>query len=136
MENDRAGYLAEIIAQNDNAPFYWIAMLGMTSGSRPATIKLIQIALRIGEMTAVYYKNVYHRVRPSVISPALMPPFGPPGHPAFPSGHSLQGWLITYVLEDVTPATGGQSVYSDHLEWLADRVAVNRERAGLHYPSN
>jgi len=35
MENDRAVYLSEILAQHDNAPFYWISTLGMTNGSKP-----------------------------------------------------------------------------------------------------
>jgi hypothetical protein len=137
MENDRAAYMAEIVAQHDNAPFYWISMLGMTNGSKPSSLKLMQMAMRIGEMTAIYYKNRYSRVRPSTIYPGLMPPFGPPGHPAFPSGHALQGWLITYALEEATHSSAlGQSIYHEQLEWLADRVAVNRERAGLHYPSD
>lgn len=137
MENDRAGYMAEIVAQHDNAPFYWISLLGMTNGSKPASLKLLQMAMRIGEMTAVYYKEVYKRVRPSTICPGLAPPFGPPGHPAFPSGHSLQGWLITYSLMEVTrPAPTADSIYKKQLKWLAKRVAVNRERAGLHYPSD
>ncbi|MDP1839537.1 MAG: phosphatase PAP2 family protein [Reyranella sp.] len=137
MENDRAAYMAEILAQHDNAPFYWIAMLGMTNGSKPASLKLMQMAMRIGEMTAVFYKKKYERVRPSVVCPGLAPPFGPPGHPAFPSGHSLQGWLITYSFMEVTrPAIGGDSIYKEQLKWLAKRVATNRERAGLHYPSD
>ena len=94
-------------------------------------------AMRIGEMTAVYYKNKYLRVRASTIEPGLMPPFGPPGHPSFPSGHSTQGWLISYALGEATwSASLGQSIYKNQLEWLADRVATNRERAGLHYHSD
>jgi hypothetical protein len=31
---------------------------------------------------------------------------------------------------------GNASPYRIQLAWLADRVAVNRERAGLHYPSD
>jgi hypothetical protein len=137
MENDRAAYLPEILAQHDNAPFYWISMLGMTNGSKPASLKLMQMAMRIGEMAAIVYKKKYMRVRPSTISPGLAPPFGPPGHPAFPSGHSLQAWLITYSLMEVTrPAAGAASRYKEQLKWLAKRVAANRERAGLHYPSD
>jgi hypothetical protein len=137
MENDRAGYMAEIVAQHDNAPFYWITLLGMTDGSKPATLKLMQMAMRIGEMTAIFYKEKYSRVRPSAICPGLAPPFGPPGHPAFPSGHSLQAWLITYSLMEATrPAQGQPSIFKEQLKWLAKRVATNRERAGLHYPSD
>ena len=38
--------------------------------------------------------------------------------------------LITLLLNYVAPD------YQVQLNWLAERVAVNRERAGLHYPSD
>lgn len=137
MENDRAAYLPEILAQHENAPFYWISQLGMTDGSKPKSMLLMQMAMRIGEMVAIYYKAKFQRVRPSAICPGLSPPFGPPGHPAFPSGHALQGWLITEALMEATrPPKEKASIFKDQLKWLGKRVAVNRERAGLHYPSD
>ena len=36
------------------------------------------------------------RVRPSVLMPGLTVPFGPPGHPAFPSGHSFVAHLLAH----------------------------------------
>lgn len=137
MENDRANYLPEIIAQHENAPFYWVSLLGMTNGSKPKSMRLMQMAMRIGEMISIHYKEKYRRVRPSVLSPGLAPPFGPPGHPAFPSGHSLQGWLITESLMHATRATlATDSIYKPQLKWMAKRVAANRERAGVHYQSD
>jgi hypothetical protein len=142
MENDRANYMPEIIAQHENAPFYWISLLGMTNGSKPASLKLMQMAMRIGEMAAIHFKSVYRRPRPSAICPGLAPPFGPPGHPAFPSGHALQAYLITESLMEVTRPDKSTylpdpvSTYKKQLKWLARRVARNRERAGLHYESD
>jgi membrane-associated phospholipid phosphatase len=111
-------------------------MLGLTKTSKPKTLLLGHVCLRIGEMVAIYYKKEFLRPRPSVICPALQPPMGPPGHPAFPSGHSLQGWLLSHWLMEITPRVRGTPIYKEQLEWLADRVAVNRERAGIHYPSD
>ena len=91
----------------------------------------------------MFYKCFYHRPRPSTICPALQPPFGPPGHPSFPSSHALQGKLFSLCLEEatrprnpVTHVATGLSPYATQLHWLAYRVAVNRERAGVHYPSD
>jgi len=137
MENDRQRYLAEIVAQADSATLYFLAMLGITRTSRPNTVRLIQTALRIGEYAGMYVKNQYLRVRPSVLAPGLQPPFGPPGHPSFPNNHCLQSFLVAHCLEAVTkPAAAAASIYRDQLYWLAERIAVNRERAGLHYPSD
>jgi membrane-associated PAP2 superfamily phosphatase len=51
-------------------------------------------------------------------------------HPSFPSGHALQSWLIARCLTKVIYD------YKPHLKWLARRIAINRERAGLHYRSD
>jgi hypothetical protein len=126
----------EIVAQADSATVYWLAMLGITRPSKPNTVRLIQAALRIGEYVGMWYKNLFLRVRPSVLAPGLQPPFGPPGHPSFPNNHCLQSYLVAHCLESVTPQDSGQSIYHDQLYWLAERVAVNRERAALHYPSD
>jgi hypothetical protein len=136
MENDRQRYLSEIVAQADSAIVYFLAMLGITQSSRPNTFRLIHAALRIGEWVGMYVKNRYLRVRPSVLAPGLQPPFGPPGHPSFPNNHCLQSFLVAHCLEAVTPQDGGHSIYRHQLNWLAWRVAVNRERSGLHYRSD
>jgi membrane-associated phospholipid phosphatase len=136
MESERERYMTEILVQHDNAPGFWVALLGLTDGSKPKTCLLMQMALRCGEMAAIYFKRQFSRVRPSVVCPGLAPPFGPPGHPSFPSGHATQAWLLSIALKAATPKVAGTSIYADQLDWLAQRVAVNRERAGLHYPSD
>ena len=147
MQTERDLYMAEIVAQADSAVNYWLSILGITRQAKPKSILLLQIAGRIGEFVAMFYKDVYKRPRPSTICPALQPPFGPPGHPSFPSSHALQGRLFSLCLKEATrprnppvgPAIGiptGPSPYVTQLDWLAYRVAVNRERAGVHYPSD
>ena len=41
-----------------------------------------------------------------------------------------QSWLLSLFLAEAAP------YYRDDLYWLAERVALNRERAGVHYPSD
>ena len=55
----------------------------------------------------------------------------PPAHPSFPSGHALQGRIISLVLKDVR---GVLPQANELLDELAERVALNRTIAGLHYP--
>jgi hypothetical protein len=101
MADDRDRYMPEIIAQADNAPIYWMELLNLGSGERPATNALINFAQRAGEISALYFKKKYSRVRPSTLFPGLLLPFGPPRHPAFPSGHSLTGHLTSYLLNKI-----------------------------------
>jgi hypothetical protein len=121
------------------------------------------------------YKEYFRRVRASTICPGLVPPFGPPRHPSFPSGHSFLGHFIGLLLLEIPElaATFGEIIpaiippgppvlspppgtappprgkadinnvmstaaypFNGPLMWLADRLAKNRERAGLHYPSD
>jgi prolyl oligopeptidase len=78
----------------------------------------------------MYVKNSFNRVRPWVLAPALAPPIPLPGHPAYPSGHSTQMQLMARLLAYIVPDRERE------LMAIAENVAVNRERAGLHYPSD
>jgi len=123
--------------------------------------------MAISNVAYMRWKSVFNRVRPSVLCPGLLPPFGPPAHPAFPSGHATLGHLAALLLLEIkplyqrhgiftvpantppppqlgkavsyaaaaNPLTGTTPIESPLL-WLADRVAKNRERLGVHYPSD
>src|SRR5262249_30092396 len=127
------------------------------------------------DLVYMYYKEQFRRVRASFLCPGLVPPFGPPRHPSFPSGHSFLGHFIGLLLLEIpeiaatfgevypavpptdppvispspgtTPYTRGKAdihnvmstaayPLNGPLMWLANRLGKNRERAGLHYPSD
>ena len=119
--------------------------------SHPATYRLAQIALRVGQFVAMHYKYnpdspgatspLKPRPRPSQLSPSLMPPIAVPGHAAYPSGHATESYLLASILAEVMPAEASQKTDatdddSTPLRRLAQRVARNREVLGLHYPSD
>jgi hypothetical protein len=121
-------------------------------------MQLIRCGLSIGNVTYMYFKARCKRVRPSLLCPGLMPSFGPPQHPAFPSGHSFLGHFIALLLMEIngvaarygvglaaTNGPGTKPLWINYranigldgpLFWLAARLARNRERLGLHYPSD
>jgi hypothetical protein len=101
MQDDRDRYLAEIELQADNGPDYIVAFLGASMPRYPWTIELINCGLAIGNLAYSYYKAAFKRVRPSLLCPGLVPPFGPPGHPSFTSGHSFLGHLMALFLLEV-----------------------------------
>ena len=137
----RPSVLAEAMAQNSGILQYFSGILDFNLRSRPATVYLCTVALRIASFQAMHYKYQFDRVRPSRLSPRLMPPIDPPGHAAFPSGHATQARLIARCLEavmpaDIIPVDGGRRPEEGPLRRMADRIARNREVLGLHYPSD
>ncbi len=169
MQDDRQRYLAEAESQADGTADYFIHFLGANRARHPWTIELIACAMSISHVMHMYYKHRFLRVRPSFLCPGLVPPFGPPAHPAFPSGHASQGHLIALFLLEI-PALAkrygvfnlatkksrrkscgkyrsegrkpkpedldGRGEIDSPLLWLAQRIAKNRERIGVHYASD
>jgi hypothetical protein len=132
-EDERDRYMPEISGQADGAPGYFMSFLGIEQGERPFTTALIAVALRAGEAVAMSFKLKYKRIRPSMLAPGLLVPFGPPAHASFPSGHATQCMLVALALKRIKFV---DDHYGDQLVWLARRMAKGRERAGLHYPSD
>ena len=72
------------------------------------------------------------RPRPSQLEPRLRPMIDVPRHASYPSGHSLQYNLVAKALASVVRSHEiGYQLFQ-----IADRIAVNREWAGLHYASD
>jgi len=166
MRDDRMRYLEEAGVQSGQATPYFVHLMGFDPASKPWTMELMNCASAIGNLVKMQYKSHYRRVRPSFLCPGLTPPWGPPRHPAFPSGHSTVTHLTALFLLSVpgiaerfgifdrtaVPDSAGRMPrpsdfigatalkygqdQSSPLLWLAWRVAKGRERLGLHYPSD
>ena len=134
-EDERADAMGEIIGQSQEFVTEFMAVLGITPNSYPATCRLLYAAEMIGSMVAMHFKETFNRPRPSHLHPALRPPIPVPGHASYPSGHSTQAHLMALFVIDAMPA-GLQPRIGEILTALAGRIARNREIAGLHYLSD
>ena len=135
-ENERADALGEILSQSNEFISYFLNTMTARPGAYPATTKLLGIASLIGTFVAMYYKAMYTRPRPTQLCPALLSPIEVPGHASLPSGHSTQAHLMALCIYDVIVNLPQQQTMMDDLWTLADRIARNREIAGLHYDSD
>ena len=70
------------------------------------------------------------RARPGQAYPYLDPSIPTPRHPSYPSGHAMQAFMISRMISDAVPAM------AKPLTALAENIAVNRERARVHFPSD
>jgi hypothetical protein len=127
---ERPQALDEIISQDQNFQVWWLQLLTMNRSSHPNTYLLMKIAARVGETLMVNYKLRFNRPRPSQICPTLYPPVPVPGHSSYPAGHAVIGQLTSNCLCQVVSSA------STALDYLARRVAKNREIAGLHFASD
>jgi membrane-associated phospholipid phosphatase len=134
-EDERADALGVILGQATEFISYFLDLLTASNGY-PETTKVLSIANFIAGFCAMYYKGRYQRPRASMLCPALMPPIPVPGHASFPSGHSTQAHLIAYCAIELLNGLPQLPAMENDLLALADRIARNREIAGLHYPSD
>lgn len=120
----------EIKLQADQ-PFipYFFPTVMMHQWSHPRTHELMNVAYGLGPLV-VPFKDRFKRARPSQLSPTLAPMILVPGHPAYPSGHGFQSWLIALMTAEVRPDARSA------LFAMAQRIGMNREIAGVHYPSD
>jgi len=144
-EDERASALPEIVAQDGlyvNFLRDFATILGISVESYPNTIALLHVGGIIGILVAMRlkYNPAHHgmpRPRPSQYLPALYPPVGVPGHPAYPSGHAVQAKLMALCVEIALSKHGTKfEGMCKLLHILAARIARNREIAGLHFPSD
>jgi hypothetical protein len=146
---ERPDALGEIIDQSDDFLQYFMGVLGITTSTHPATYRMMTIAGLIGLFTCMHYKKIYDFPRPSQVAPALMPPIVVPGTASYPSGHATQSFLIVAALGHIFPSVPKKPASRDHeprnygpagylaaAEAMAERIARNREIAGLHYPTD
>lgn len=75
-------------------------------------------------------KKQFSRPRPSKLASDLELIFDNPKHPAYPSGHATQGYMVALILGYLDPE------YSEKYKELGVAIGHRREIAGVHYPSD
>ena len=103
--------------------------------TRPHTTTIMAVAMAVGHMVGMYWKDHYKIARPVQLFPALNPLITTPGHPTYPSNHSLQAHLIAHALGSVFSASAKLAM-AVQLFAMAARIAENREIAGVHFPDD
>jgi hypothetical protein len=82
-----------------------------------------------------FFKRYFARARPYHYLPKLVPAtnapvIGRPPHPAYPSGHATMSFLYAHLCAECIPKG------KDAFFRLATRISLNRELAGVHFPSD
>jgi hypothetical protein len=120
----------EIRYQADDILSYFMKLASCSPEVRPETYFLLVLSLRIGAIVTRHYKSKFMRARPTQVMPWVDTVIPTPRHPAYPSGHAMQAYLMAKVVKSASPKLYAMA---DH---LADRIALNRVLAGVHFPAD
>lgn len=134
-ETERADALGEIFTQSGTFVPDFTGLLDIRPGSFLKTLQLVEVTVFLGGFVAQHFKWINQRRRPSHVCPALKPPIPVPGHASYPSGHATQAFLVAGALREAFEGCA-QKGAMPAVNALAERIARNREIAGVHYRSD
>jgi membrane-associated phospholipid phosphatase len=137
---------SEIMAQIGDI----ISFLAMVHGLRPArhvhTLELLGVALHATFVIEMRMKHALACRRPDEYSPQIQAMIVTPGHGTLPSGHATEAFVAAFLLDSLSRAsrdpggvpgpvdTGSRSFVQ--LMRIAERIAINRTVAGVHFPAD
>ncbi|MCK1383472.1 phosphatase PAP2 family protein [Bradyrhizobium sp. 21] len=143
---ERPEAIDEIVTEADEFISKFLHLVSATATTHPATSRMLIVADALTALISMHYKAHFNRPRPTQVVPGFMSPIQHGGHASFPSGHATQAHVFAALLTEVmpnwlgdpapTPAAPERTTIGKSLGALADRIARNREIAGLHYPSD
>jgi hypothetical protein len=96
----------------------------------PKTKALLKHIQMDASLAIFHAKKRFNRARPHQLEPRLRPAIPVPDHPAYPSTHALQGYLVARTLSLLFPQN------SQDLMTVGVEIGREREIAGVHYPSD
>lgn len=96
----------------------------------PATAALLADSIHDLEVIEMQQKEKFDRIRPSFLDTTLTPVIVVPEFPAYPSYHATETHFFAYVFAELAPSR------RDEFLARAQQIALNREIAGVHYPSD
>jgi hypothetical protein len=132
LRPDRA---SEIVAQMQPQTPFWSAAVHMHPAHSQKTLEMVELALGFASIICMRFKAAMAVARPVDMSTEIQPIIATPSHSAFPSGHATEAFMIAYTLPYIVSKNlDEQKHYRDQLLKQAERIAVNRTVAGVHFP--
>ena len=129
LREDRAG---EVLAELGPPIAFWSSIVHLHPDHKRWTLELIDAALRLANWVEMRFKHSLACRRPVEYSGQIQPIILTPGHSSLPSGHATEAFLVAYLLRQLIPNIDFN--WSEQLMRQANRIAVNRTVAGVHFP--
>jgi hypothetical protein len=142
----RSARSSEIFDQVKFSPRPWAQVLALRPDKTPYTLELMTLVTGLSSYLVMRIKAHFNQPRPSFRSPRIQPIISVPTHSTFPSGHAMESMIVSLVLIDLLKTKASKKLTDsakNHQDWveqvqamilkIADRIAQNREVAGLHF---
>lgn len=126
----RGKYQSQIDAQIGDVVHPFTKGLKLNDKHAAALVTFWKAVLPDITRVAMHFKAKFDRARPRQYSTAIAASIAPPGHPAYPSGHSTDAHTLALLLSKIWPEQKTQ------LLSIAFQIAMNREIGGVHYRSD
>ena len=108
------------------------------------TLELLAAFLNATVLVEQRLKHSLACRRPVEFSPQIQPMIQTPGHSAFPSGHATEAFMAAFVIfalvhegrtyQPDARDKGSRDAIFEQLMRHAERIAINRTVAGVHFP--
>jgi membrane-associated phospholipid phosphatase len=128
---------AEILSQLGFPTAYFAMILGLQAAEHKHTLELVTPRRSSLPMPRWSSSSLSPSAAPDQVDGRLQPMIPTPGHGSYPSAHATEAYAVLTVLEALTAAWGtlaDRDARVRMLRGLAERIAVNRTVAGVHYP--
>jgi hypothetical protein len=136
--DQRAERAAEITSQLGFPTPYFAMALGLHPGHYKYTGELVAVTQVMAAHSAMIVKNALCVPRPDFVSAKVLPMIATPGHGSFPSAHATEAFAVAEVLKAILDVAVNAHADRDNrvalVDKQAERIAVNRTVAGVHYP--
>ena len=133
----RADRAAEITSQLGFPTEYFAMIMALHPAHNRHTLELITVTQLMCAHMAMMAKYALAIRRPDQVDTRIMPMIATPGHGSFPSAHATEAYGVATVmlgLMDAWQSFADSESRRDLVKQLANRIAVNRTVAGVHYP--
>jgi membrane-associated phospholipid phosphatase len=136
----RGDRLNEIIMQTGDIQSFFGLVGYMAPDATKWTLALNQAMLRLCTVVEMPLKHGFDVARPIAMSRKVQPMIQTPGHGAWPSGHATEAFACATLLSRlflnsaVNPVE--QISTGSELFRHAERIAMNRTVAGVHFPTD
>jgi hypothetical protein len=124
----------EIAAQDRHLELMFALAIGLAESPAAAAPHTLDLIDTVSWATAWPLYRAKYRLRvqrPNQVDPTIVPLIETPSHASYPSGHATAAFALAEVLTALTGAAVGDDLQRA-LAALAERIADNRECAGLH----